>query len=49
MKALDLSDGELEEVADIRPQDVEAAKQAWRRDAPPQWKDLLDAEPDEEV
>ncbi len=46
-KALDWSDEELDALAEIAPGDVEQAKIQWRKDAPPEFADLLDATPDE--
>lgn len=40
-----LSDAELAEQARITPEDIERAKQAWRRHARPAFRSLLDAEP----
>jgi len=38
----------LDRLAEITPEDVERAKGAWKKDAPPKMKRLLDAEPVEE-
>ncbi len=47
-----LSDAKLEELkeqARITPEDIERAKQAWRRHARPAFRSLLDAEPTEKA
>lgn len=41
------SDEELARLAEITPEDIEDAKMAWRRDASPRYRNLLDAEVDE--
>lgn len=41
-----LSAEELDQLAAITPADILHAQQAWREDAPPAFKDLLDAQPD---
>lgn len=46
---LTLSEEELEAIAAIAPQDILAARQAWKQHAPRGWKDLLDAEPEMNV
>ena len=38
-----ISDEELEKLAEITPEDIQSAKAAWRRHAPPSMKTLLDA------
>lgn len=47
-EALQPTEEQLAQSAEIQPQDIEAAKDLWRRDAPPAFKDLLDAEPEED-
>lgn len=42
------SDKELDKLAEVTPEDVERAKEYWRRNAPKQARDLLDAEPVDE-
>lgn len=44
---IDISDEELDALAEISPSDVEDARRAWRNDASPAFKDLLDAAPDQ--
>lgn len=44
----DLTDAELDELAEITPEDVADAQRAWRADARPKVRDLLDAKPDDE-
>ena len=39
------SEAELEELAKITPSDVDRAQARWRKDAPAEFRDLLDAEP----
>ncbi len=46
-KPLDLSDEELDDLSEISPQDIAEAQAAWRRDAPPEFRDLLDAKPED--
>jgi hypothetical protein len=41
----ELSDEELERLAEISPSDIEEAKAAFRRHAPPAFRNLLDAAP----
>lgn len=43
----DHTDEELDALAEITPEDIEDAQRAWRKDASPQFKDLLDAKPDD--
>ena len=43
-KPLDLTDEELDILAQITPEDIEAAKKLWRKAAPAEFKNLLDAE-----
>ncbi len=33
-----------EQDAEITPADIERAKQSWKKNAPPQYRDLLDAD-----
>lgn len=50
-KGLGWTEEDIDRLAEITPQDIEEAKAAWRRDAPPWARELLDAteeaEPDE--
>lgn len=39
-----LSDADLDAMAQVTPQDIEAAKARWRADVKPKFKNLLDAE-----
>ena len=41
-----LTDEQLDELAEIAAQDIEAARQWWKEHAPPGWEDLLDAQID---
>jgi hypothetical protein len=43
----DTSDAELDRLAEITPADIVDAQRAWRKDAPTESKDLLDATPDD--
>jgi hypothetical protein len=43
-KALDFDDDRLLELAQVTAQDIEEAKAFWRAKAPPEFRDLLDAE-----
>lgn len=47
-KPLDLTDEQLDELAQITPTDIEKAKALWRAHAPEEFQDLLDAETQEE-
>jgi hypothetical protein len=47
-KPLDLSDEDLDELAEITPADIVEAQSRWREDAPAEFKNLLDAEPTDE-
>lgn len=40
-----LTEAELDQLAEITPEDIEDAKASWRRNAPPEFRDLLDAAP----
>lgn len=40
-----LGAAELERLAEISPADIEDARDAWRKDAPAQFRGLLDAKP----
>lgn len=40
-----ITEGGLDEIAVIGPLDDIKARDAWRRDAAPEWRDLLDAQP----
>lgn len=41
------TDAELDALASVTPQDIERATLAWAQDAPPQYRDLLNAEPED--
>jgi hypothetical protein len=41
---LDLTDEQLDQLAEVMPADIERAKVFWRANAPEEFKDLLDAE-----
>jgi hypothetical protein len=43
-KPLKLTDAALEEAAQVREADVESAVAFWRKNASPEFRDLLDAE-----
>jgi hypothetical protein len=43
-KPLQLTEKELEELAKVTEKDIEKAKKFWRKNAPPEFKNLLDAE-----
>ncbi len=43
-KPLELTDEQLDEMAQITPTDIEKAKAFWRNNAPDESKTLLDAE-----
>lgn len=43
-KPLELTEEELDALAEITPEDIEAAKRLWRKAAPAEFKNLLDAE-----
>lgn len=45
LKPLKPSEKQLEELAEITPEDIEAAKLTWEEVAPPKYRTLLDAEP----
>jgi len=47
-KPLGWSDEDMDALATITPEDVERAKVAWRQHSPRQFRDLLDAVPDDE-
>jgi hypothetical protein len=47
--ALDWTDAELDDLADVGPADVADAVAAWKRDAPPVLRGLIDAEPADEA
>lgn len=47
--ALDWTDEELDDLAGIGPADVADAVAAWKRDAPPALRGLIDAEPADDV
>jgi hypothetical protein len=42
-KPLPLSDADLDALAVVTPDDIEAAKRLWRESVPDEFKDLLDA------
>ena len=42
---LPLSDADLDRLADITDDDILAAADAWRQSVSPQWRTLLDADP----
>lgn len=46
--ALDWSEDDLDRFSEITQDDIEAARIAWRRDAPPAYRELFDAEPEPE-
>ena len=46
-KPLQLTDEQLEELAQIMPADIEKARAFWRAHAPEGFEDLLDAQPEE--
>ncbi len=43
LKPLDWTDDDLDGLVEVSPMDAEEAHAAWRRDAPPEARDLLDA------
>ena len=43
-KPLDLTDEQLDQLAEVTPTDIEKAKVSWRINAPEEFKTLLDAE-----
>lgn len=43
-KPLDLTDEQLDELAEVTPADIVRAKVFWRTHAPEEFEDLLDAE-----
>ena len=47
-KPLQLTDEELDAMAEITPEDIEKTKKLWRKVAPDKYKDLLDATPVED-
>lgn len=47
--ARDWSDAQLDDLSRITQADIERAQEAWKRDAPEQAKNLLDAVPDDDV
>ena len=47
-KPLDLTEEQLDVLAEITPADIERAKIFWRQHVPEEFQDLLDAEPTEE-
>jgi HK97 family phage portal protein len=42
-KPLEWTDDDLDALADVTEEDIEAAQAAWKRNAPPAYRDLLDA------
>lgn len=47
-KAKHSTEAELDKLAEITPEDIEYAQQQWRRTASPEFRNLLDAEPEPE-
>ena len=47
-KPLELTEEQLEILAQITPSDIEKAKAFWRAHAPAEFADLLDAQPKED-
>ena len=47
-KHLPLTDKQLDKLSQVTEEDIEKAKQLWRKYAPPKFADLLDAEVTEE-
>jgi uncharacterized protein YdaT len=47
-KPLELTDEQLDQLAQVTPIDIEKAKAFWRAHAPEEFKDLLDAETTED-
>ena len=45
-KAKHSTEAELDKLAEITPEDIEDAMLQWKRDASPEFKNLLDAEPE---
>lgn len=45
LRALKPSDSQLDDLAEITPEDIEHAKNEFRKDADGRWTSLLDAEP----
>lgn len=43
-KPLELTDAELEALAEVTEEDIAEAKKLWRKEAPAEFKNLLDAE-----
>ena len=48
-KPLKLTDKQLEEMATVTEADIIKAKELWRNSVPPEFKTLLDAQPEEEA
>jgi hypothetical protein len=44
---IEWSDSELDDLSQVGPGDVQAAKDLWKTQAPAEFKKLLEAEPDE--
>lgn len=44
-KAPVLTDAELDEMAEVTPEDVAEALEFWEQNAPEEYRDLLDSEP----
>lgn len=42
-KPLQLTDADLDRLAEVTPADIEQSKAAWRRNVPDKYKNLLDA------
>lgn len=49
LQAEDLPEAQLERLADVSASDVQLARAAWRKDAPPTLRNLLDAVADDEA
>ena len=47
-KPLKLNSKQLDKLSQVTEEDIEKAKQLWRKYAPPEFADLLDAEATEE-
>lgn len=46
-KAPILTDADIEAMAEISPEDIDAANAFWKEHAPEDFKDILDSEPDD--
>ena len=47
-KPLELTDDELDQLAEVTEEDIKAAQKFWRQEAPAEYKNLLDAEEGEQ-